>query len=296
VSREILQQNRFIDSIRTASVKKILGVLETMVKDEPDKYTEFWAQFGQVLKEGPAEDYTNRERIAKLLRFVSSHSGSPEQNVALEDYIGRMKPEQDKIYYLTADSYAAASNSPHLEVFRKKGIEVLLLHDRVDEWLVSHLTEFDGKKLVSVAKGDLDLGKLQDAEEQKAAKQAEDENKDLVEKIRDVLEDVVGEVRISHRLTDSPSCLVQAEHEMAMHMQRLMKQAGHDVPLSKPSLEINPEHALVKRLRGEQDAEGFAVWARLLFEQALLTQGGQLDNPAAFVKRLNRILVELSET
>jgi len=296
VSREILQQNRFIDSIRTASVKKILGMLETMARDEPEKYAEFWGQFGQVLKEGPAEDYANRERIARLLRFASSYSGTAEQNVALEDYIARIKPEQDKIYYLTADSFVAASNSPHLEVFRKKGIEVLLLHDRVDEWLVSHLTEFDGKKLVSVAKGDLDLGKLQDAEEQKAAKQAEDENKDLVGKIRDALEDVVSEVRISHRLTDSPSCLVQGEHEMAMHMQRLMKQAGHDVPLSKPSLEVNPEHALVKRLRREQDSERFAEWSRLLFEQAMLTQGAQLEDPTAFVRRLNRILVELSES
>ncbi len=296
VSREILQQNRFIDSIRTASVKKILGMLETMARDEPEKYAEFWGQFGQVLKEGPAEDYANRERIARLLRFASSYSGTAEQNVALEDYIARIKPEQDKIYYLTADSFVAASNSPHLEVFRKKGIEVLLLHDRVDEWLVSHLTEFDGKKLVSVAKGDLDLGKLQDAEEQKAAKQAEDENKDLVGKIRDALEDVVSEVRISHRLTDSPSCLVQGEHEMAMHMQRLMKQAGHDVPLSKPSLEVNPEHALVKRLRREQDSERFVEWSRLLFEQAMLTQGAQLEDPTAFVRRLNRILVELSES
>lgn len=295
VSREILQQNRFIDSIKTASVKKILGMLETMAKDEPDKYAEFWAQFGQVLKEGPAEDYANRERIAGLLRFASTHSGGAEQNVSLQDYIARMKPEQENIYYLTADSFAAASNSPHLEVFRKKGIEVLLLHDRVDEWLVSHLNEFDGKKLVSVAKGDLDLGKLQDEEEQKAAKQAEDENKDLVEKVQDALEGLVSEVRISHRLTDSPSCLVQGEHEMAMHMQRLMKQAGHDVPLSKPSLEINPEHALVKRLRGEQDSERFAAWSRLLFEQAMLTQGAQLDDPTAFVKRLNSILVELSE-
>jgi len=295
VSREILQQNRFIDSIKTASVKKILGMLESMAKDEPDKYAEFWAQFGQVLKEGPAEDYANRERIAGLLRFASTHSGGAEQNVSLQDYIARMKPEQENIYYLTADSFAAASNSPHLEVFRKKGIEVLLLHDRVDEWLVSHLNEFDGKKLVSVAKGDLDLGKLQDEEEQKAAKQAEDENKDLVEKIQGALEGLVSEVRISHRLTDSPSCLVQGEHEMAMHMQRLMKQAGHDVPLSKPSLEINPEHALVKRLRGEQDSERFAAWSRLLFEQAMLTQGAQLDDPTAFVKRLNSILVELSE-
>ena len=295
VSREILQKNRFIDSIKAASVKKVLGLLESMARDEPDKFAEFWAQFGQVLKEGPAEDYANRERIAALLRFASTHSDGAGQTVSLQDYIGRMKPEQEKIYYLTADSYAAASNSPHLEVFRKKGIEVLLLSDRVDEWLVSHLSEFDGRKLASVAKGDLDLGKLQDSEELAAAKQAEDANKDLVEKIHEALKDLVGEVRVSHRLTDSPSCLVQGEHEMAMHMQRLMKQAGHDVPLSKPSLEINPEHSLVKRLRGEQDEDRFEAWSRLLFEQAMLTQGAQLDDPAAFVERLNRILIELSE-
>jgi molecular chaperone HtpG len=294
VSREILQQNRFIDSIKTASVKKILGLLETLAKDEPEQYAEFWTQFGQVLKEGPAEDFANRERIAGLLRFASSHAGKPDQDVSLQDYVGRMKAEQEAIYYLTADSFAAASNSPHLEVFRKLGVEVLLLHDRVDEWLVSHLTEYQGKKLVSVAKGDLDLGKLQDEEEKEAAKQAEDANKDFVSRIGKVLEDAVSEVRISHRLTDSPSCLVQGEHEMAMHMQRLMKQAGHDVPLSKPTLEINPEHALVKRLQDEQDDERFAAWSRLMFEQAMLTQGAQLDDPSAFVKRMNGILVELS--
>ncbi len=295
VSREILQQNRFIDTIRAASVKKILGLLEKMAKDEPEKYAEFWAQFGQVLKEGPAEDFANRERIAGLLRFASTRGEDGEQSVSLQDYVGRMSSEQESIYFLTADSFAAASNSPHLEVFRKKGIEVLLLHDRVDEWLVSHLTEFEGKKLVSVAKGDLDLGKLQDEEEQKAARQAEDENKDFVTRIKDVLEDEVSEVQISHRLTDSPSCLVLGEHEMAIHMQRLMKQAGHKLPLSKPRLEINPDHALVQRLREEQEPERFAEWSRLLFEQAMLTQGGQLDDPTAFVKRLNRILVGLSK-
>jgi molecular chaperone HtpG len=296
VSREILQKNRFIDSIRAASVKKVLGLLETMVKEEPEKYAKFWSQFGQVLKEGPAEDFANRERVAGLLRFASTHGESSEQAVSLTDYVGRMKPEQEKIYYLTADSFAAASNSPHLEVFRKKGVEVLLLHDRVDEWLVSHLTEFDGKQLASVAKGELDLGKLEDEEEQQAAKRAEDENKDLLTRIQQALKDEVTEVRISHRLTDSPSCLVLSEHEMAMHMQRLMRQAGHEVPFSKPALEINPDHTLVRRLQKEQDETRFAEWSRLLFEQAMLTQGGQLDDPAAFVKRLNHILVEASET
>jgi molecular chaperone HtpG len=294
VSREILQKNRFIDSIRAASVKKLLGMLEAMARDEPEKYVKFWSQFGQVLKEGPAEDFANRERIASLLRFSSTHDQSGDQTVSLTDYVGRMKPQQEKIYYLTADSFAAASNSPHLEVFHKKGVEVLLLHDRVDEWLVSHLTEFDGKPLASVAKGQLDLGKLEDEEEQQAAKRAEDENKDLLSRIQEALKDEVTEVRVSHRLTDSPSCLVLSEHEMAMHMQRLMKQAGHDVPFTKPALEINPQHALVKRLRKEEDEKRFAEWSRLLFEQAMLTQGGQLDDPAAFVKRLNRILVEAS--
>jgi molecular chaperone HtpG len=296
VSREILQKNKFIDSIRTASVKKVLGLLETMAEKEPEQYREFWEQFGRVLKEGPAEDYSNRERIASLLRFSSTQADSDDQPVSLQDYIGRMKPEQDKIYYVTADSFAAASNSPHLEVFRKKGIEVLLLHDRVDEWLVSHLNEFDGKQLVSVAKGDLDLGKLQDEEEEKAAKAAEDENKDFLTRIKDVLTDDVSEVRISHRLTDSPSCLVLGEHEMAMHMQVLLKQAGHDVPGSKPNLEINLEHALVRRLKQEQDETRFSDWSRLLFEQAMLNQGGQLDDPAAFVKRMNTLLVELSNS
>ncbi|MCO6414487.1 MAG: molecular chaperone HtpG [Thiogranum sp.] len=295
VSREILQKNRFIDTIRSASVKKILGLLESMAKDEPEKYREFWAQFGQVLKEGPAEDFANRERIAKLLRFTSTHTDTAEPDVSLEDYISRMQPEQDKIYYVTADSFSAAKNSPHLEVFRKKGIEVLLMHDRVDEWLVSHFTEFDGKKLVSVAKGDLDLGKLQDEEEEKAARDAESEHQDLIKRIREALQDDISEVRISHRLTDSPSCLVLGEHEMAMHMQKLLKQAGHDVPVSKPVLEVNLDHMLLKRLETENDEKRFAEWSRLLFEQAILSQGGQLEDPTAFVKRLNAILVELSQ-
>jgi molecular chaperone HtpG len=295
VSREILQKNRFIDTIRSASVKKVLGLLESMAKDEPEKYREFWAQFGQVLKEGPAEDFANRDRIAKLLRFSSTHTDTAEPDVSLEDYISRMKPDQEKIYYVTADSFSAAKNSPHLEVFREKGIEVLLLHDRVDEWLVSHFTEFEDKKLVSVAKGDLDLGKLQDEDEEKAAREAESEHQDLIKGIREALQDEVSEVRISHRLTDSPSCLVLGEHEMAMHMQKLLKQAGHEVPVSKPILEVNLEHLLLKRLETEKDEKRFAEWSRLLFEQAMLSQGGQLEDPTAFVKRLNGILVELSE-
>ncbi len=294
VSREILQKNKFIDSIRAASVKKVLGLLETMAKNEAEKYAEFWGQFGRVMKEGPAEDFANRERIAKLLRFASTHSDTDEQTVSLEDYIGRMQAEQEKIYYVTADSFAAAKNSPHLEVFRKKGIEVLLLHDRVDEWMVSHLTEFDGKALVSVAKGELDLGKLRDEDEEKTAKQTETEFKDFLKRIQDVLVDDVKEVRISHRLTDSPSCLVLEEHEMAVHLQQVMKQAGHALPTVKPMLEINPDHPLVVRLKEEQDQEKFSEWSHLLFEQAMLSGGGQLEDTTAFVKRMNAILVEMS--
>jgi len=294
VSREILQKNKFIDSIRAASVKKVLGLLETMAKNEAEKYAEFWGQFGRVMKEGPAEDFANRERIAKLLRFASTHSDTDAQTVSLEDYIGRMQPEQEKIYYVTADSFAAARNSPHLEVFRKKGIEVLLLHDRVDEWMVSHLTEFDGKALVSVAKGELDLGKLRDEDEEKSAKQAETEFKEFLKGIQDALADEVKEVRISHRLTDSPSCLVLEEHEMAVHLQQVMKQAGHALPAVKPILEVNPDHPLVVHLKDEQDQEKFSEWSHLLFEQALLTEGGHLEDPTAFVKRMNAILVEMS--
>jgi len=295
VSREILQKNKFIDSIRAASVKKVLGLLETMVKNDAEKYAEFWGQFGRVMKEGPAEDFANRERIAKLLRFASTHSDSDEQNVSLQDYIGRMQPEQEKIFFVTADSFAAAKNSPHLEVFRKKGIEVLLLHDRVDEWMISHLTEFDGKALVSVAKGELDLGKLRDEDEEKSAKKAETEFKDFVKRIQEALVDDVKEVRISHRLTDSPSCLVLEEHEMAVHLQQVMKQAGHALPDTKPMLEVNPDHPLVVHLKDEQDQEKFSEWSHLLFEQALLSEGGKLEDPTAFVKRMNAILVELSD-
>ncbi len=295
VSREILQQNKFIDGIRAASVKKVLGLLETMEKNEPEKYAEFWTQFGQVMKEGPAEDFANRERIAKLLRFSSTHTDSEDQTVSLEDYISRMPEGQDKIYYVTADGFPAAKNSPHLEVFRKKGIEVLLLSDRVDEWLVSHLTEFDGKSLVSVAKGDLDLGKLGGDEADKIDEKAAEEYKDFLDKVKETLADEVNEVRASQRLTDSPSCLVLGEQEMAMHMQQLLKQAGHEVPDSKPILEINMDHPLVKRLRDETDETRFADWSTLLFEQAMLSQGGQLDDPSTFVKRLNGILVGLSD-
>ncbi|MCW8874477.1 MAG: molecular chaperone HtpG [Gammaproteobacteria bacterium] len=293
VSREILQHNKVIDTIRGASVKKVLGLLETMAKDEPEQYREFWREFGRVLKEGPGEDFGNRERIAGLLRFASTHADNEEQNVSLQDYIGRMKEDQDKIYYVTADSFVAARNSPHLEVFRKHGIEVLLLSDRVDDWMISHLNEFDGKPLVSIAKGDLDLGKLEDEQEKEQVEKAADEFKDVLERMQTALGDKVKEVRVSHRLTRSPSCLVLEEHDMAMHMQKILQQAGHSLPVSKPILEINPGHALVQRLKAEGDEERFSDWSHVLFDQAMLSEGGQLEDPATFVRRLNDLLVTL---
>jgi molecular chaperone HtpG len=294
VSREILQHNKLIDTIRAASVKKVLALLEEMAKDEPQVYAAFWKQFGNVLKEGPGEDYANRERIAKLLRFASTHTDSAEQTVSLDDYIGRMKDAQEKIYYLTADSFAAARNSPHLQIFRRKGIEVLLLSDRVDEWLVSHLNEFGGKPLASVAKGALDLDKLADEQEKEAAKKTGDEYADVVKRMQEALGERVKEVRISQRLTDSPSCVVADEHDMAAHLQRMLKQAGHAVPVSRPILEINPAHDLVKRLKDEKNERRFSDWSALLLDQALLSEGGQLEDPVAFVNRLNALLQEMT--
>jgi molecular chaperone HtpG len=295
VSREILQHNKLINTIRSGSVKKVLGLLESMAKDEPELYKDFWKQFGRVLKEGPGEDFANKERIAKLLRFSSTASDSEEQDVSLEDYLSRMKEGQDKIYYVTADSFAAAKNSPHLQIFRRKGIEVLLLSDRVDEWLVSHLTEFDGKPLASIAKGKLDLDKLADEEEKEVAKKTEDEFADLVERMQAVLKERVNSVRVSQRLTDSPSCLVMGEHDMAVHMQQMLKQAGHDVPVSKPDLEINPAHPLVSRLKEEADDKRFSSWSNVLLDQAMLAEGGQLEDPVAFVNRLNELLQEMTK-
>jgi len=295
VSREILQQNKFIDTIRAASVKKILGLLETMAKDDPEKYANFWTAFGAVMKEGPGEDYANRERIAKLLRFASTHSDSAEHSVSLDDYLARMQEGQDKIYYITADTHAAATNSPHLEIFRKKGVEVLLLSDRVDEWMMSHLREYEGKSLVSVAKGELDLGTLGDHTEKSEDQPGEANHTAFMERIQKVLADKVNVVRPSHRLTESPSCLVLGTGDMAAHMQKLLKQAGHELPESKPTLEINLDHVLVKRLEQEPDDVRFADWSRLLFEQSVLSEGGQLDDPATFVKRMNNMLVALSQ-
>jgi len=295
VSREILQHNKLIDTIRSGSIKKVLGLLESMAKNEPDTYVDFWKQFGNVLKEGPGEDFSNKERIAKLLRFSTTASDSEDQTVSLEDYIARMKEGQEKIYYVTADSFAAAKNSPHLQVFRRKGIEVLLLSDRVDEWLVSQLTEFDGKSLASVAKGELDLDELADEAEKQAAKETGEEYAGLVKRMQEVLGERVNTVRISQRLTDSPSCLVMGEQDMAVHMQQMLKQAGHEVPPSKPDLEINPSHTLVSRLKDEADDARFASWSNVLLDQAMLSEGGQLDDPVAFVNRLNKLLLEMTK-
>lgn len=293
VSREILQSNKLIDGIRSGSVKKILGMLESMAKDKPEDYAKFWSTFGNVLKEGLAEDFTNREQIAKLFRFASTREDSPNQALSLDDYIGRMKDGQDKIYYLTADSYKAAANSPHLEVFRKRGIEVILMYDRVDEWMMQYLHEYAGKKLVSVAKGDLELDALGSEEEKKQAEEVKEAAKDVVERFKKALENNVEDVRATTRLTDSPACVVLKEFDMALHMQRLMKQAGHDVPASKPILEINPTHPLVKKIEAEQDETRFKEWSELLLNQAILAEGGQLEDPAAFVRRLNRFLAEI---
>ncbi|MEQ1661406.1 MAG: molecular chaperone HtpG [Thiobacillus sp.] len=293
VSREILQSSRDIEAIKSGSVKKVLGLLEDLAENQPEKYVEFWNAFGKVLKEGPGEDYANRERIAALLRFASTHADSDAQIVSLKDYIGRMKEGQTAIYTITADSFAAAKYSPHLEIFRKKGIEVLLLSDRVDEWLMSNLTEFDGKPIKSVAKGGLDLGALEDEAEKTAQKEAEETMKPLVERIKSSLGERVKDVRVTHRLTDSPACLVTGEGDMSANLERLLKAAGQGAPTVKPTLEINPSHALVTRLNSESDEARFVDWANLLFEQALLAEGGQLDDPASFVRRLNGLLAML---
>jgi len=293
VSREILQQSRDVEAIRNGSVKKVLGLLEDLAENDKDKYTRFWKEFGRVLKEGIGEDFANRERIAGLLRFSSTHLDREEQSVSLADYISRMKDGQDKVWFITADSFAAARNSPHLEIFRKKGIEVLLMHDRVDEWVVSSLTEFQGKNLASVAKGDLDLGTLEDEQEKEAQKQEAEALKDLAERIRKVLESQVQEVRVTHRLTDSPACLVADAHAMGMNLERLLKAAGQQTGGSKPILEINPRHPIVTRLDAESDETRFADWSHVLFDQALLAEGGQLEDPAAFVKRVNQLMLAM---
>ncbi len=291
VSREILQDSRDVDAIKNGSVKKVLSLLEDLAKEKPDDYAKFWAEFGRVLKEGPGEDYANKDKIAGLLRFASTHADNDVQNVSFADYIGRMKPEQTAIYYITADTFAAAQHSPHLEIFRKKGIEVLLMSDKVDEWLLGSLTEFEGKKLQSIAKGDLDLGKLEDESEKEAQAKIEADAKNLIERIKTALGDTVKEVRVTHRLTDSPACLVAGEHDVSANLARILKAAGQNAPDSKPVLEINPVHKLVKRLENESEETKFNDLAHLVFDQALLAEGGQLQDPASFVKRMNSLLV-----
>ena len=294
VSREILQQSRDVEAIRSGSVKKVLGVLDDLAANEQEKYTTFWSEFGRVLKEGIGEDVGNRERIARLLRFASTHLDTDVQSVSFADYIARMKEGQDRIYFITADSFAAAKNSPHLEVFRKKGVEVLLLSDRIDEWVVSHLTEVEGKTLQSVAKGDLDLGKLEDEQEKASKQQTVEEYKDLIERIGKALGGQTREVRVTHRLTESPACLVADEHGMGNNLERLLKAAGQKVPDSKPVLEINPMHPLVRRLKAEVAGTRFDDWSHILFDQALLAEGGQLEDPGTFVKRINSLLLDLA--
>lgn len=293
ISREILQSSKIVDGIRAGSVKKVLGLLEDMAQNDSEKYAKFWKEFGRAIKEGPAEDYGNREQIAKLLRFASTHTDTADQTVALADYVSRMKEGQDKIYYIAAESFAAAKNSPHLEILRKKGLEVLLMTNRVDEWLMSHLNEFEGKHFQSVAKGALDLDKIASEEEKQEQKQAEDQYKDLLTKVKDVLGDQVKDVRISSRLTDSPACLVVDDYALSSHLERMLRDAGQNVPNTKPYLELNPHHPLVSRLKDEADAARFSDWTNLLFEQAMLAEGGQLEDPASFVKRLNGLLLAM---
>ena len=293
VSREMLQESKDIQDIRSANIKRVLSLIEDLAEKNKEGFATFWKEFGKVIKEGVVEDYDNRERIAKVLRFASTHTDTEAQEVSLADYIARMKPEQEKIYYVTAETFAAAKNSPHLEVFRKKGVEVLLMYDRVDEWVTQHLMEFEDKKLQSVAKGRLELGKLEDEAEKKAQEKEESESKPLLERIKKSLGESVKDVRVTLRLTDSPACLVMDEHDMGAHFQRLLKTTGQNVPASKPILEINPQHPLVLRLKAEADEERFTDLAKVLFDQSMLAEGGQLEDPAGFVKRLNQLMLAL---
>ncbi len=316
VSREILQGSKILDSIRSGSVKKVLGSLQKLANaDDKEQYNKFWKEFGRVIKEGPGEDFSNREKIAKLIRFASTDKDTDEQVVSLDDYIARMpkieveakdtvegdekdakddNSGQKTIYYITADSFAAAKSSPHLEIFRKKGIEVLLLSDRVDEFLMSSLPEYEGIELKSIARGELDLGDLENEEDKKEQEKAEEDFKDFVTKMKESLGDEVKEVRLTHRLTDSPACLVTGDHDMSANLERMLKQAGQDVMGHKPIFEVNPTHPLVVRLKTETDGDRFTDWTKILFDQALLSEGGQLEDPASFVSRLNKMLLELS--
>ncbi|MBP0049359.1 molecular chaperone HtpG [Marinobacterium sp. AK62] len=294
VSREILQKDPNVDKLRSALTKRVLDMLAKLAKKDADKYAKFWNTFGQVMKEGPAEDMGNRDKILKLLRFASTHSGTAEQNVSLEDYVSRMKEGQKKIYYVVADSFNTAKNSPHLEVFRKKGIEVLLLSDRIDEWMMSQLFDFEGHNFQDVTKGELDLGDTESEDEKKKLEEVAKEHEGLVERLNKVLEDRVDSIRITHRLTDSPACLVIGDYDMGLQMRRIMEAAGQPVPESKPIFEINPEHPLINKLDQEPDEDRFGELALVLFDQAGLAAGANLDDPASYVQRLNKLLLELS--
>lgn len=294
VSREILQQNAQVDAMRSALTKRVLDMLDKLAKNEPEQYQAFWSQFGQVLKEGVAEDFTNKEKVAKLLRVATTHTNSDKQDQSLEDYVSRMKEGQEKIYYVAAENFNTAANSPHLEIFRKKGIEVVLLYDRIDEWLMGHLSEFDGKPLQDVGKGQLDLGKLEDEAEKEEKDKLEKEHESLLERAKKALEGKVETVRVTNRLTDSPACLVVGDYDMGAQMRRLLEAAGQAVPDSKPTLELNPTHPLVVKLDQESDEDRFADLLDVLFDQANLAEGGQLKDPAAYVRRLNKLLLDMS--
>ncbi len=296
VSREILQKDPAVDSMRSALTKRVLDMLEKLAKNDSDKYQAFWAEFGQVLKEGPAEDFANREKVAKLLRFATTHTGSADQDQSLTDYMSRMKEGQDKIYYIAADNFQTAMGSPHLEVFRKRGIEVLVLYDRIDEWLMSHLMEFDGKQFQDVAKGNLDLSDIQsDEEPETEASESDKDYSALLDRIKAVMGDDVEDVRTTDRLIDSPACLVVGENDMGMQMRRILESAGQDVPKSKRIFELNPEHPMVVRLDAEGDSARFEDLTRILFDQATLAEGSQLEDPATYVQRLNRLLLDMSD-
>jgi len=294
VSREILQKDPNVDKLRSALTKRVLDMLSKLAKNDTDKYAKFWTTFGQVIKEGPAEDYANRDKILKLLRFASTHSGNAEQNVSLEDYVTRMKEGQKKIYYIVADSFNTAKNSPHLEIFRKKEIEVLLLSERIDEWMMGQLFDFDGHSFQDITKGELDLGETESEEDKKKLEEVAKEHEGLVERLNKVLADRVDSIRITHRLTESPACLVIGDYDMGLQMRRIMEAAGQKVPDTKPIFEINPEHPLIDKLDKEPDEERFGELALVLFDQAGLAAGAALDDPASYVSRLNKLLLELS--
>ncbi|TNC82079.1 MAG: molecular chaperone HtpG [Oleiphilus sp.] len=294
VSREILQSDRTVESMKSALTKRVLDMLGKMAKNEPEKYQDFWNEFGQVIKEGLGEDFANKEKLSKLLRFASTH-GDSTQNISLEDYVGRMKESQDKIYYVSAESYAAGISSPHMEIFRKKGIEVLVLSDRIDGWMISYLSDFEGKHLQDITKGELDLGEIEDEEDKKHKEEASKTYESLLNQIKELLKDKVEDVRVTNRLTDSPACLVAGAHDMDAQMKKIMEAAGQKVPETKPSFEINPEHPLVKQLNDEQNDDRFNDLTNVLFDQAVLAMGEQLKEPGAFVSRLNKLLLDLSK-